>query len=60
MTGKKLRIYPAHASNHNSKGEKQVILLMIQNKEEWHYLTIKKLSALIRGKYEKIMMVFIF
>ena len=36
MTGKILRIYPAHASNHNSKGEKQVILLMIQNKEEWH------------------------
>ena len=29
--------------------EKQVILLMIPNGERWHYLTVKKLSALLRG-----------
>ena len=33
----------------NSDCEKQVILLMILNEEKWHYLTVKKLSALLRG-----------
>ena len=32
----------------NSNREKQVILLMISNGEKWHYLTVKKLSALLR------------
>ena len=35
----------------NSNCEKQIILLMTssQEKEGWHYLTVKKLSALLRG-----------
>ena len=28
---------------------KQVIILMISNREKWHYLAVKKLSALLRG-----------
>ena len=32
----------------------QVILLMITDNEKWHYLALKKLSALFRGmNYEK-------
>ena len=29
--------------------KKQVILLMIPNEENWHYLVVKKLLALLRG-----------
>ena len=31
--------------------EKQIILLMIPNKEnkEWHYLAVKKISAVLHG-----------
>ena len=36
-------------SVHNSNHEKQVILLMIPNGENLHYLAVKKLSALLRG-----------
>ena len=46
---KKKKIYPAYVLKHNSSREKQVILLMIPNKEKWHYLAVKKLSALLRG-----------
>ena len=35
-------------SNYNSNREKQVIFLMITNGEGWHYLAVKKLSALLR------------
>ena len=45
----KKKKYILLASKHNSKYEKQVILLMISNREKWHYLTVKKLSALLRG-----------
>ena len=38
--------YPAYVSKHNLKNEKQVILLMIQDKEKWHYLVITRLSEL--------------
>ena len=34
---------------HDSNCEKQVILLMIPNGKEWHYLAVKKLSTLLRG-----------
>ena len=43
------KIYPAYISKHNPNCEKQGILLMIPNGEEWHYLAAKKLSALLRG-----------
>ena len=36
-------------SKHNLTREKQVILLMISNGENWHYLIVKNLSRLLRG-----------
>ena len=36
-------------SKYNLTGEKQVILLMISNGENWHYLIVKNLSRLLRG-----------
>ena len=44
---KKIEI--AYKSKHNLTREKQVILLMISNGENWHYLTVKDLSRLLRG-----------
>ena len=47
---KKKKIYPAYVSKHNSNREKQVFLLIISNGDkQWHYLAVKKLSALLRG-----------
>ena len=44
------KIYPAYISKHNSNPEEQIILLVIWNGErQWHYLVVKKLSALLRG-----------
>ena len=49
-------------SKNNSDHEKQVILLMIPNEEkhkaksegqQWHYLAVKKISALLRRKHQK-------
>ena len=46
---KKEKIYPAYVSKHNSNCEKQVILLVISNREKlWHYLAVKKQWALLR------------
>ena len=36
-----------------SQNEKKVILLMIPNREEWHYIAVKKLSVLLRGRTSK-------
>ena len=33
----------------NLKRENQVILLMITDGEKWHYVAVKKLSALFKG-----------
>ena len=44
---KKINI--AYKSKHNSTREKQVILLMISNGENWHYLVVKSLSGLLKG-----------
>ena len=49
LYAKKEEIYPACVLKHNSNREKQVFLLMIPNGEGWHYPTVKKLSALLRG-----------
>ena len=38
----------AYESKHNLKRENQVIFLIITNGERWHYLALKKLSALLR------------
>ena len=43
------KIEVAYKSKHNLTREKQVILLMISNGENWHYLTVKNLSTLLRG-----------
>ena len=39
----------AYKSKYNLTREKQVTLLMISNGENWHYLTVKDLSRLLRG-----------
>ena len=46
------QILPVYISNHNFSREKWIILLIIQNeeKEGWHYLAIKKKSALLHKK----------
>ena len=40
----------AYRSEHNNKGKKLVILLMITDGKKWHYLAITNLSALLQGK----------
>ena len=47
------KIYLAYVWKYNSNCEKQVIPLMVSNGEKWHYLTIKKLSALLIGTTSK-------
>ena len=49
MYAEKEKIYPAYVSKYNSNREKQVIILIISSGESWHYLAVKKLSALLRG-----------
>ena len=44
---KKIEI--AYKSKHNLTREKQIILLMISNGENWHYLVVKNLSGLLTG-----------
>ena len=44
---KKIEI--AYKSKHYLTREKQVIVLMISNGENWHYLTVKNLCRLLRG-----------
>ena len=44
---KKIEI--AYKSKHNLTKEKQIILLMISNGENWHYLVVKSLSGLLTG-----------
>ena len=46
---KKEKIYPAYVSKHDSNREKQVILIIIPNREGWYYLAVKELSALLGG-----------
>ena len=43
------KIHVAYKLMHNLTCDKQVILLMISNGENWHYLTVKTLPGLIRG-----------
>ena len=39
----------AYKSKYNLTFENQVILWMITNGEKWHYLTVRSLSALLKG-----------
>ena len=43
------KIGHAYKSKHNLDRENQIILLMITDVEKWHYLAVKKLSALLKG-----------
>ena len=43
------KIHVAYKSKHNLTCDKQVILLMISNGENWHYLRVKNLLGLLRG-----------
>ena len=43
------KIQVAYKSRHNLTREKQVILLMISNGENWHYLVVKNLPELLKG-----------
>ena len=49
LYAKKEKMYPPDVSKHNSNCEKQVICLVIPNGEKWHYLAVKKLTALLKG-----------
>ena len=40
----------AYKSKNNLTQEKQIILLMISDGQKWHYLVVKNLSRLLRGK----------
>ena len=39
----------AYKSKYNSARENQVILLILTDGEKWHYLTVRSLSALLKG-----------
>ena len=43
------KIEIAYKSKHNLTRVKQIILLMISNGENWHYLVVKSLSGLLTG-----------
>ena len=44
-----MNVNPAYMVKHNLNHENQIFFLMIPNGEEWHYLALEKLSALLRG-----------
>ena len=54
---KEKNIYPAYISKYNSNHGKQVILLMIPNREGWHDLAVKELSALLKGINTKVVFI---
>ena len=43
------KIHVPYKSKHNVTRKKQVILLMISNGENWHYLVVKNLPGLLKG-----------
>ena len=43
------KIQVAYKPKHNLTREKQIILLMISNGENWHYLVVKNLPGLLKG-----------
>ena len=53
------KIQVAYKSRHNLTREKPVILLMINNGENWHYLVAKNLPVLLKGIALIIMKTFI-
>ena len=47
------KIRHAYKSKYNKERENRVTLLMITNGEKWHYLAVKKLTALLRAATSK-------
>ena len=43
------KIWHASKSKHNLNCENQITFLLITDVEKWHYLAVKKLSALLKG-----------
>ena len=43
------QIRQAYISKYNNKRNNQVILLMITDNVKWHYITVKRISRLLRG-----------
>ena len=43
------KIHIAYKLRYNLTREKQLILLMISNGENWHYLVVKNLARLLKG-----------
>ena len=54
---KKINI--AYKSKNKLTPEKQIILLMISDGRKWHYLVVKDLSRLLRGKTSTIKKIFV-
>ena len=49
MCIKEKEICPVYISKTNSNCEKQIILLIIPNKEGWNYFAVKQLPTFLRG-----------
>ena len=49
VPGGEKTIRHAYKSKYNLTRENQVTLLMISDDEKWHHLTVKRLSALLKG-----------
>ena len=57
LNTKKIEI--AYKSKYNLITDNEIILLMISNGKNWHYLLVKNLSKLLRGKTGNIMVIII-
>ena len=59
LYAKKKKINHAYVSTNNLNCEKQVRLVMIPNGKGWHYLSVKKLPALLEEQSQNIKAIFI-
>ena len=54
VKNEKIPIHPDYVLKHNPQRERQLVLLMIRNREGWHCSAVKKaLSVLLRGIISK-------
>ena len=52
-------MHVAYKSKHNLTRKKQVILLMISNGKNWHYIVVKRLPGLLKGITSSHMKIYI-
>ena len=45
---KKKKVYPDYVSKHNSNHKEDILSMISKAEKQWHYLEVKKLSALLR------------